>query len=139
MSASSDPDLVFYDGDCGLCHGIVRFLLARDADGSRFRFAPLHGATFVAMVPAGVPPSLPDSFVLRAADGGVFVRSAAAARALRRLPAPWALAGRVLAALPHPLADGLYDRIARARRKLAAAPGGRCPVVAPELRGRFLD
>lgn len=139
MSDSSEPDLVFYDGECGLCHGTVRFLLARDRDGSRFRFAPLQGPTFASVIPDDLRRSLPDSFVLRAADGGVFVRSAAASRALRRLPAPWSIAGRLLAALPRSIADRLYDRIARSRKAIAAKPEGRCPIVAPALRGRFLD
>ena len=38
------PDLLFYDGTCGLCHRAVTFALARDPDGSRFRFAALQGA-----------------------------------------------------------------------------------------------
>ena len=35
------PERLFYDGTCALCHGAVRFVLARDRDGSAFRFAPL--------------------------------------------------------------------------------------------------
>ncbi|MBI5445766.1 MAG: DUF393 domain-containing protein, partial [Deltaproteobacteria bacterium] len=34
------PDLVLYDGGCGLCHRSVSFLARRDQDGSGFVFAP---------------------------------------------------------------------------------------------------
>ncbi|HEY8944686.1 MAG TPA: hypothetical protein VIM73_10510, partial [Polyangiaceae bacterium] len=34
------PERVYYDGQCGLCHGAVRLLLAEDRDGSAFRFSP---------------------------------------------------------------------------------------------------
>src|ERR1700750_173963 len=35
--------LLLYDGVCGLCNGIVRFLMARDRQ-DRFRFAPLQSS-----------------------------------------------------------------------------------------------
>src|SRR4029077_20098595 len=35
------PHLLLYDGECGLCHWIVRFVLARDRHG-RFHFAALQ-------------------------------------------------------------------------------------------------
>ncbi|MBM3977909.1 MAG: DUF393 domain-containing protein, partial [Planctomycetes bacterium] len=38
---------VYYDGSCGLCHRTVRLLALRDR-AARLRFAPLHGATFLA-------------------------------------------------------------------------------------------
>ena len=37
--------VVFFDGDCALCHGFVRFLLAEDR-ASVVQIAPLNGATF---------------------------------------------------------------------------------------------
>ncbi|MEZ6020031.1 MAG: DCC1-like thiol-disulfide oxidoreductase family protein [Planctomycetota bacterium] len=40
--SAQSPDLVLYDGECGLCHGAVRFLLAEDTT-ARFRLAPLQG------------------------------------------------------------------------------------------------
>ena len=36
--------LIFYDGACGLCHWIVRFLTQKDKNGL-FLFSPLQGET----------------------------------------------------------------------------------------------
>ena len=55
------PELVFYDGDCGLCHRTVRFLLARDPEGSLFLFAPLFGETFNREFPLSAREGMADS------------------------------------------------------------------------------
>jgi predicted DCC family thiol-disulfide oxidoreductase YuxK len=71
-------------------------------------------------------------------DGRCLVRSAAVREALRLAGG----AGRVLAVpfsvLPPPLADRLYDRVARVRRRLFRPPADACPVGDPARRERFL-
>ncbi len=131
------PDLVFYDGGCGLCHGSVAFLARRDRDGSRFRFAPLGGET--ARGRLADMARLPDgTVVLLTADGRSLFRSDAVLHALGRLGGPWrhlAAAGRTL---PRPFRDGAYGLVARVRRRLFAAPGGVCPRLPARLAARFL-
>ncbi|HEU5321633.1 MAG TPA: DCC1-like thiol-disulfide oxidoreductase family protein, partial [Methylomirabilota bacterium] len=126
------PAVVFYDGTCGLCHRFVRFLLAEDRDAA-FRFAPLGGETFMTAVPDARRRGLPDSVVIRTADGRLLSRSAAVVWVLQRLGGVWRLAGALLAALPTGLADRLYDALARRRRSLFRAPTEACPLVAPDL------
>ena len=132
-------DLVFFDGGCGLCHRAVAFLVRRDRDGSRFRFAPLDGPTFRARVPAGLRAALPDSVALLTGDGTLLIRSRALRHALRRLGGPWGLAALLLALIPRPVADWAYDRVARARGGLFQEPDGPCPMLPRDLRERFLD
>ena len=134
------PDRVFYDGDCGLCHRAVRFLLAEDRDGARFRFAPLAGAEAARRLGAVAARDLPDSIVLVAGEvpDRLFVRSGAVLRALDRLGGLWrvvAIAGRIV---PPGVADALYDAVARVRKRLFAAPKAACPLIPPALRGRFI-
>jgi predicted DCC family thiol-disulfide oxidoreductase YuxK len=131
-------DLIFYDGACGLCHGSVAFLARRDRDGSRFRFAPLRGVTFRQRVPEGLAAALPDSLALQTPEGAILVKSAAVARALRALGGPWRFLGRILQALPLPLLDWGYDRVARVRHRLFRKPEGTCPILPRDLRDRFL-
>ncbi len=115
----------------------MRALLALDRRAA-LRFAPLGGETFRALVPAGARAGLPDSLVLRTADGRLLVRSGAVVESLRRAGG----VGRALAAaaglLPTALADRLYDRLARVRRRLFRAPNDACPVPDPARRARFL-
>ncbi len=133
-------DRIFYDGDCGLCHHAVRFLVAEDRDGARFRFAPLGGGEAARLLGPAAARDLPDSIVLLAGDAAdrPVVRSAAVLRALDRLGGLWrllAIAGRIV---PRPLADALYDAVARVRKRLFAPPKGACPLIPPALRGRFI-
>ncbi|HYE74093.1 MAG TPA: DCC1-like thiol-disulfide oxidoreductase family protein, partial [Blastocatellia bacterium] len=77
LQSSIVHDLVFYDGHCGLCHGLVLFVLARDQEGKNFRFAPLGGKTFERLISQERRQTLPDSIVLLSHSGEVYTRSAA--------------------------------------------------------------
>jgi predicted DCC family thiol-disulfide oxidoreductase YuxK len=131
------PDTVFYDGGCALCHGSVVFLLARDRDGSRFRFAPIGGACFRAELSEAERAGLPDAIAVRTADGRLLVRSAAALRLGERLGGIHGWLARVFALVPIRLRDALYDAIARSRYRVFGRKDEACPVIAPDLRGRF--
>jgi predicted DCC family thiol-disulfide oxidoreductase YuxK len=137
--APAAPDIVFYDGHCGLCHGAVRFLLPRDRAGALFRFAPLQGDELVRRVPPGRREELPDSIVVLEAAGALHVRSDAVLHLLERLGGGWGFLARVGRAVPRGLRDAAYDGVARVRGHLFARPPDRCPVVPAELRSRFLD
>jgi predicted DCC family thiol-disulfide oxidoreductase YuxK len=130
-------DTVFYDGHCGLCHRTVRWILAADADGSKFRFAPLDSEAFRRTVPQGAAASLPDSFVLRTEDGRVLTRSAAFIEVTIRLGGAWRVIGWFLRLVPAVVRDRVYDAVARARHKWFAPPADVCPVIPPGLRSRF--
>lgn len=128
---------LYYDGSCGLCHRAVRFVLARDVDGTRFRFAPLGGETFRAQVPPERRGELPDSVVVATRDGRLLSRSDAALHVLERLGGVWRAIGTAGRAIPRPLRDWAYDGVARIRRRLFAAPKESCPLLPPHLRERF--
>lgn len=138
MSDREKRDLVFYDGTCGLCHGWVRFLLRRDRDGRRFRYAPLQGETWVARVPAERQRELPDSVVVHTAGGDLLVESRGVLHLLRRLGGGWKVVAGLLWVVPPPLRDLGYRAIAAVRYRLFRRPQELCPIVPAELRGRFL-
>jgi predicted DCC family thiol-disulfide oxidoreductase YuxK len=129
-------DRIFYDGHCGLCHGFVRFVLARDRTGI-FRFAPLDSDVFRNAVPESIRTTVPDSIVLLSCDGKLLTRSAAVIYVLTRLGGPWRLLGKLTALIPVSVRDWFYDRIARVRRRLFRRPQDSCPIVPPHLRDRF--
>ena len=134
-----EPDRVFYDGGCGLCHRAVLFAIRHDPEGTRFRFAPLRGETFARTIPEGRRKTLPESLVVLDPRGGLHTQSAGVVRILRRLDGGWGTVGAFLDALPGGLTDFTYRTVAGLRRQLFAPPPGPCPAVPPELRSRLED
>ena len=132
-----DPERIFYDGDCGVCHWAVGFVARHDRAGETFRFAPLGGECFADHVPAEVGRSLPDSMVVQTREGALLLRSDGLVHILRRLGPFWRLLGRLLGLVPKPVRDFFYDRFAERRHLLAAKPDAACPLMPPELRSRF--
>jgi predicted DCC family thiol-disulfide oxidoreductase YuxK len=131
------PERLFYDGTCALCHGAVRFVLARDRDGSAFRFAPLDSDAFRRAVPPEARAALPDSLVVLTSDGMLLTRSDAVIRALERLGPPWPLLGRAARVVPRPLRDLVYDVVARVRYRVFGREPEACPLIPKPLRSRF--
>lgn len=129
------PDVIFYDGVCAMCNGIVKAMLRLDRD-KRFFFAPLQGET--AALARTQYPEFPSELetVVYLRKGEVFVRSRAAALALAELPYP-AKALSWIRYLPVRLTDFFYGIVARVRYRVF----GRydvCPLPPAGDRARFL-
>ena len=137
MKDDSSYDIIFYDGGCGLCHSLVRFILPRDKVG-RFRFAPLQGETLSRAIPPERRSVLPDSVVVLTASGELLMQSEASIYVLRRLGGIYPLVAALLRLLPNRLRNRLYDFVARRRKQWFQAPTTVCPVVPEHLRTRFL-
>ncbi len=129
--------ITFYDGNCGLCHRAVRFVLSEDRADRATDFAPLGGDTFQELV--GDIPNLPDSMLVLREDGTLLVRSTAALFLMRRLGGLWRLASWGLVLVPRLLRDGLYDLVAACRTRMFPPPDDVCPLIPSRLRERFLD
>lgn len=134
----SEPDLLFYDGTCGLCHWAVVFVLRHDAEGAAFRFAPLQGETYTQRLDSVQRASLPDSLAVVDPFGRIYLRSAGIIRILTRLGGRWRWLGNLLSLIPGPLRDFGYDGVAKIRKRLFKPPKESCPLVAEEMRSRFL-
>ena len=134
-------DIVLYDGVCGLCNGLNRFILERDP-GARFQFASLqspyarellarHGKdardldTFYVLVDAHAP------------GERLLARAEAVTHVLGELGAGWALVARLLGTLPAPVRDRGYGLIARNRYRLFGRYDT-CLLPSPENRQRFI-
>jgi predicted DCC family thiol-disulfide oxidoreductase YuxK len=129
-------EYVFYDGHCGLCHRVIRFLLAEDAREA-FRFAPLQSDAFQRAVREQDRNNLPDSFVVLNEEGGILLRSSAAVYVLHRLGGVWRLLGMVLWCLPRFIRNAGYDFIGGIRHRLFRRPDEVCPIIPAHLRSRF--
>jgi predicted DCC family thiol-disulfide oxidoreductase YuxK len=115
------PETIHYDGRCGLCHRVVRFVLAEDRGGA-FRFAPIED----------------DDFRVTSDAGGIWRKSDAYVHILMRLGGLWGIVGFAIGLVPKQARDRAYDGVGRYRRRLFAAPDAACPLVAATLRSRFL-
>lgn len=126
--------LVLFDGNCGFCDGVVRWLLRHDPAG-RLRFAPLGGAAARAVfadhpeLPAGL-----DSLVVVDGDR-VYTYAQAAFRLVDDIPG-WRVL-TVLRLLPRAVTDSAYRTFARHRYRFFGRLDA-CPLPSPLERARFL-
>ena len=141
MPIPESQPIVLYDGVCGLCNGLVQFILKRDVH-DRFRFATLqsefsetllkrHGAdsrdldTFYLVIDYGQP----GERVLMRSDAILYVAGT--------LGGVWRLAGagRIL---PKLLRDAMYRVVARNRYRVFGKHES-CLLPSPAQRAKFLD
>ncbi len=128
---------LFYDGHCALCHGAVRFVVRHDRGRPPVRFSPIGGESFERMLAARGRPELPDSLLVLTPDDELLTRSRAALYLARRAGGPWRLLAWLGGLLPRTWRDGLYDAIARRRRRWFGRTDEVCPLLPPGLRDRF--
>ncbi|MER5231308.1 thiol-disulfide oxidoreductase DCC family protein [Serratia ureilytica] len=131
---SGDRALLF-DGECNLCHGLVRYLVRADRQ-RRILLATVQSVEGQAILQAlGLPTDRVDS-VVYVEQGRCWLRSAALFRALRQLAWPYrALAlGRYL---PSKLADKVYDAVASNRYRLFGRNDG-SGLPGADQPGRYL-
>ena len=137
-TADAEPELVFYDGDCGFCHASVRRLALADADSGLFRFAPLKGRAAEKTLTPAQREALPDSIVLRTDTGKLLTQGDAVAHLLGRLGGRCRVLSWVLCLLPRAVRDFGYDRVAAIRQRLFSKPSGACPMMPAGMRDRFV-
>jgi predicted DCC family thiol-disulfide oxidoreductase YuxK len=130
--------LLLYDGDCGLCHGFVKYVLVRDS-AALFSFSPLQGDTITRYLDESERADLPDSVVLITENRTLLLQSDAVRYVLQRLPGRARFWAGCIGIFPRVLRDFGYGLVARVRKQIFAKPEGVCPLIPAELRTRFLD
>ena len=140
---TEDPTaaVLFYDGTCGFCNGIVRFILDHERSHT-LRYATLQGKSGAALIERHPYLSEIDSVIWVEPDAGkrteqVFVRSDAALRVARYLGGFWRI-GLLACVIPRRVRDAVYDFVARHRYRLTRMPAS-CRVLNGQDRSRFLD
>jgi predicted DCC family thiol-disulfide oxidoreductase YuxK len=130
---------IFYDGHCGLCHGLVRFVLSEDQSAHPFSFSPLQGEQIKRNIADRERAELPDSVVVVEENKGVLTRSTAVIYIMKRLGGLWFFSATLLSLVPRTLRDLAYDAIASVRKRIFGTTDEVCPLVPRSLRARFLD
>lgn len=136
MAAQFPDHLLFFDGVCNLCNGLVRFIIRHDRH-KRFRFAALQSETGILFLRAHELSSSSLDSLAYWRKGKVLTRSTAALNVARDLGGPWSLAyGFIL--VPRPIRDAVYDLVARRRYRWCGMRDA-CMVPTPEIRERFVE
>ena len=133
--------IILYDGVCGLCNRLNRFVIRRDRKGS-FRFASLQSHFAAeALAAYGKDPRDLDTLYVIARPGtpseSLLVRSEAVFFILRELGGLWRLAG-VLGYLPNGLLNFGYNLVARNRYRVFGRYDA-CQIPNPEDRDKFIE
>jgi predicted DCC family thiol-disulfide oxidoreductase YuxK len=133
--------LVLYDGVCGLCNSLNRFVLQRDARGV-FDFASLQSrAGRELLTRLGRNPDDLDTFFVvvgyRGQAPGLLSKARAALFVLKALGRPWSWLG-VFGAFPDAVLNRGYDLIARNRYRLFGQYES-CLMPTAEYKKRFID
>ena len=130
--------IVFFDGPCGLCQRVVRFVLRHERD-HELLFASLQSPAAGRLLgPLGVTidASAPDTVWLLE-SGRPFSQSTAALRISAHLRWPWkALAWLVI--VPPIFRDAAYRFVARRRHRWFGREEA-CILATPATAHRFLD
>ena len=140
MAAPEGDHLLLYDGVCGMCDGLIQFVLRRDK--GVFDFAALQGpAAHAALAPLGGNADvLATMYVVvnyRGAAPALLAKSRAALFVMARLGWPWKV-GALLGVLPTSVLDYVYDIVARYRYRVFGQHE-HCLLPLPEFRSRFID
>lgn len=134
--------VLLYDGECGLCNAIVRFMLKHDRRGA-LRFAPLQGAAAQAFLRSrGMDTRDFDSIVfiedIGRSDTRHFTRTTGALGAMHEMGGRWTQVAGVLRVVPACVRDVIYKLVARIRYRIF----GRykpTPLPDPRWAERFID
>jgi predicted DCC family thiol-disulfide oxidoreductase YuxK len=134
--------IILYDGVCGLCNGLVQFLLKHDKDG-RLRFASLQSdfAEKVLRRHGFDAKDLDTVHVVENYDQPgerVLQRSDAILRAGRELGGFWSASSSVARIVPRALRDLVYRFVATNRYRVFGKYDT-CMLPDPGQRSRFLD
>ncbi len=130
IPARTESAIVFYDGTCALCHGLVRFCLAEaPRDTLALRFSPLQGITAKRY-------RLGTKSIAVVRDGVILKEGKAIFFILESLGGTWRAASWVLRLLPM---NVFYRFIARVRYKVFGRKQDSCPLITNGLEKYVIE
>ena len=121
-------NVIYYDGECGLCHLAVRFILRVDSK-SKFYFSPL----------SNLDNNLKniDSIILKKGNK-VFYEGQAIIMIFESIDNNWNYLAKVLNLIPTNLLDTAYRWVSRNRAKISVKKVSSCPIVPSYYQKRFI-
>ena len=122
-------NIIYYDGECGLCHIAVKFILRVDSK-NKFYFSPL----------SNFDNNLKniDSIILKSGDM-VFYESQAIIMVFEKIDNNWNYLAKVLKIFPINILDIVYRWVSRNRTKIFVKKVSSCPIVPSNYKKRFIS
>ena len=121
-------NIIYYDGECGLCHSAVSFILKVDSK-SKFYFSPLsnlnNNLKYI------------DSIILKRGDE-VFYEGQAIIMIFENIENNWNYLAKVLKLIPINFLDTAYRWVSRNRAKISVKKVSSCPMVPSCYQKRFI-
>ena len=121
-------NIIYYDGECGLCHLAVRFILRVDSKG-KFYFSPLSNLN-------NNSKSI-DSIILKKGNK-VFYEGQAIIMIFENIDNNWNYLAKVLKLIPINVLDTAYRWVSRNRAKFSEKKISSCPIVPSCYQKRFI-
>jgi predicted DCC family thiol-disulfide oxidoreductase YuxK len=128
--------ILFFDGVCNLCNGLVKFVIRNDPEGN-IKFATLQ-SQFAEEYLKGIfsGKSIPDSVVYVSGDKH-YLKSSAILQLLKDMESGWRfLYG--FRVIPRFLRDLVYDLIARTRYRIFGKRES-CMIPSSDIMERFIN
>lgn len=127
----ADEKVIFFDGHCNLCNGVVQFIIKRDKERV-FKFASLQSEAAEELNLK--EESLRTMYFKEGVK--IWSKSDAALKIFKNLNFPWKIAYGLII-FPRQLRDYVYDIISKYRYRWFGKSEN-CMMPTPELEARFL-
>ena len=121
-------NVIYYDGECGLCHLAVRFILRVDSKNN-FYFSPLSNLD--------INLKNIDSIILKRGDK-VFYEGMAIIMIFENIDNNWNYLAKVLKIIPINVLDTAYRWVSRNRAKVSVKEVSSCPIIPSYYKKRFI-
>ena len=121
-------NVIYYDGECGLCHLAVRFILKVDSK-SKFYFSPLSNLD--------INLKNIDSIILKKGNK-VYYEGQAIIMIFENIDNKWNYLANVLKLIPINVLDTAYRWVSRNRAKVSVKKVSSCPIVPRSYQKRFI-
>ena len=113
----TDKPIVCYDGYCGLCDRLIKFLIRADKN-KVLRFTHLHNpAILQALKDAKINPEVISDSVILYVNGNIFMKSAAVLKIFGYIGFPYRLL-TIFRLVPTSISNFIYDKVARNRYRI---------------------
>ena len=121
-------NVIYYDGECGLCHLAIRFILRVDSKNN-FYFSPLSNLD--------INLKNIDSIILKRGNK-VFYEGMAIIMIFENIDNNWNYLAKVLKLIPINVLDTAYRWVSRNRAKISVKKVSSCPMVPSSYQKRFI-